>query len=104
MHALIALMEACHSGTQLALYEQTVVEVLMELLERSEDRLRLVALLAVALRQLDFLTVSRQCECVHIFLLWQAVVRSVYSPQNSVCNIFALIWRFICFTFFIPLL
>ena len=54
-------MEACHSSTQLALYEQTVVEILMELLERSEDRLRLVALLAVAWRHLNFLTAPWKC-------------------------------------------
>jgi hypothetical protein len=61
VHALIALMDACHAGTQLALYEQTIVEILIELLERSEDRLRLVALLAVAWRHLNFLTVTWKC-------------------------------------------
>jgi hypothetical protein len=64
VHALIALMEACHSSTQLALYEQTVVEILMELLERSEDRLRLVALLAVALRRLTCFSLFLASVCV----------------------------------------
>ena len=78
MHALIALMDACHAGTQLALYEQTIVEILMELLERSEDRLRLVALLAVAWRHFNFLTFS--CYCMFHFeycVLCDAVNESV---------------------------
>lgn len=75
MHALIALMDACHAGTQLALYEQTIVEILMELLERSEDRLRLVALLAVAWRHLNFLSLGSACyvSFLNICVLWSAL-------------------------------
>jgi hypothetical protein len=48
VQALVAVLQACSSSAQLALFEESVVNIIILLLERSQTELRIAALKAVA--------------------------------------------------------